>query len=123
MTWVMVAVGGAAGSLVRYGVAFSMSRWIGNPVPMATAIVNVVGCAVAGILLGLTASQRLLLTPEQRALVVSGVLGGLTTFSGFGIDTLVLVQDGRSATAAINVVAQVIVGFAVLGLAFAFARR
>ena len=123
MTWVMVAVGGAAGSLVRYGVAFSMSRWIGNPVPMATAIVNVVGCAVAGILLGLTASQRLLLTPEQRALVVSGVLGGLTTFSGFGIDTLVLVQDGRSATAAINVVAQVIVGFAVLGRAFAFARR
>lgn len=123
MTWVMVAVGGAAGSLVRYGVAFSMSRWIGNPVPMATAIVNVVGCAVAGILLGLTASQRLLLTPEQRALLVSGVLGGLTTFSGFGIDTLVLIQDGRSATAAINVVAQVIVGFAVLGLAFAFARR
>jgi CrcB protein len=123
MTWVMVAVGGAAGSLARYGVAFSISRWVGNPVPIATALVNVVGCAVAGILLGLTASQRLLLTAEQRALLVSGVLGGLTTFSGFGIDTLVLVQEGRGATAVINIVAQVIVGLAVLALAFAVARR
>src|SRR4029079_4174243 len=42
MTWVMVAVGGAAGSLARYGVAFSISRWVGNPVPIATALVNVV---------------------------------------------------------------------------------
>jgi CrcB protein len=123
MTWVMVAVGGAAGSLARYGVAFSISRWVGNPVPIATALVNVVGCAVAGVLLGLTASQRLLLTAEQRALLVSGVLGGLTTFSGFGIDTLVLVQEGRGATAVINIVAQVIVGLAVLALAFAVARR
>jgi CrcB protein len=90
---------------------------------LATALVNVVGCAVAGILLGLTASQRLLLTAEQRALLVSGVLGGLTTFSGFGIDTLVLVQEGRGATAVINIVAQVIVGLAVLALAFAVARR
>jgi CrcB protein len=123
MTWEMVAVGGAARSHARYGVAFSMSRWVGNPVPIATALVNVVGCAVAGILLGLTASQRLLLTAEQRALLVSGVLGGLTTFSGFGIDTLVLVQEGRGATAVINIVAQVIVGLAVLALAFAVARR
>ena len=46
MTWVMVAVGGAAGSVARYGVAFSISRWFGNPVPMATALVNVAGCAI-----------------------------------------------------------------------------
>jgi CrcB protein len=123
MTWVMVAVGGAAGSLARYGVAFSISRWVGNPVPIATALVNVVGCAVAGILLGLTASQRLLLTAEQPSLLLSAVLGGLTTMSGFGIDTQVLVQEGRGATAVINVVAQVIVGLAVLALAFAVARR
>ena len=123
MAWVMVAVGGAAGSLARYGIAFSISRWFGNPVPMATAFVNVAGCAVAGILLGLTASQRLVLTAEQRALLVSGVLGGLTTFSGFGIDTFVLVQDGRTPAAVVNVVAQVIVGLGVLGVCYALARR
>jgi len=123
MTWVMVAVGGAAGSVARYGVAFSISRWFGNPVPMATALVNVAGCAIAGILLGLTASQRIVLTAEQRALLISGVLGGLTTFSGFGIDTLVLVQDGRTTTAVINICAQVIAGLAVLALCYAVARR
>src|SRR3954468_6925390 len=114
MTWLMVANGGAAGSVLRFAVSMSVSRWAGNPVPAATAIVNLAGCAVAGTLLGLSAGSRLALTPSQRALIFSGLLGGLTTFSGFGMDTLVLVQEGRGGTALLNVTLQVMVGIAVL---------
>ena len=90
--------------------------------PHATAIVNVVGCAIAGVLLGLIASQRLALTADQRALVFSGVLGGLTTFSGVGIDTLALTQEARVMTAALNIGAQVMLGMAALFAGYALAR-
>jgi CrcB protein len=119
----MVAAGGAAGSVLRYGVATVMTRWTGSAVPYATAIVNVAGCACAGLLLGAIAGQRLALSPEQRALIFSGVLGGLTTFSGVGIDTLALVQEGRAATAVANVVLQVVLGLTVLGVCFTLTRR
>jgi CrcB protein len=123
MSWLMVAVGGALGSVTRYGVAYAMSRLIGNPVPYATAIVNVAGCAAAGLLLGAIASGRLPLTLDQRALVFAGVLGGFTTFSGVGIDTLTLVQEGRGLAAVANVALQIGAGLAVLAAAYALARR
>lgn len=123
MTWLMVAIGGAAGSLARYGVAAAMARIAGNPVPLATAIVNVAGCAVAGMLLGALSSGRVTLTPDHRALWFAGVLGGLTTFSGVGIDTLVLVQQGRAPAAVLNVALQVALGLAALAVAYTLVRR
>ena len=122
MTWLMVAAGGAAGSIARYGVATWMTRWNGTPVPYATAIVNVVGCAIAGLLLGLVAGSRLALSADQRALIFSGLLGGLTTFSGVGIDTLALLQEGRGTAAMVNVAAQVLIGLAALGVCYMLAR-
>lgn len=122
MTWLLVAAGGAAGSIARYGVATTMTRWNGSPVPYATAIVNVAGCAIAGLLLGLVASSRLTLSVDQRALIFSGLLGGLTTFSGVGIDTLALLQEGRGAAAIVNVIAQMLIGLAALGACFAAVR-
>ena len=122
MAWLMVAVGGAIGSVARYGVAATIARWFGNPVPMATAIVNIAGCAVAGLLMGLAASGRLTLTVEQRALIFTGILGGLTTFSGLGMDTLLLVQEGRTAAALTNILAQLVVGVGILAVCFSVAR-
>lgn len=122
MIWLMVAAGGALGSVVRFAVAYGIARTGGNPVPYATAIVNVVGCAFAGVLLGLIASQRIALTVDQRALLFSGVLGGLTTFSGIGIDTLALTQDARITTAALNIGAQVVLGMAAVFAGYALAR-
>ena len=122
MAWLMVAVGGAIGSVARYGVAATIARWFGNSVPMATAIVNVAGCAVAGLLMGLAASGRLTLTVEQRALIFTGILGGLTTFSGLGMDTLLLVQQGRTAAALTNILGQLAVGIGILAVCFSVAR-
>ena len=122
MAWLMVAVGGAIGSVARYGVAATIVRWFGSPVPMATAIVNIAGCAVAGLLMGLAASGRLTLTVEQRALIFTGILGGLTTFSGLGMDTLLLVQQGRTAAALTNILGQLAVGIGILAVCFSVAR-
>lgn len=122
-TWFMVAIGGALGSLARYGVTAVLTRGGGSPVPHATAIVNVAGCAVAGLLLGLTASGRLPMTPAQRAFAFTGILGGFTTFSGLGVDNFLLMQDARGATVLINVFAQLILGFSLLFACYALARR
>jgi fluoride exporter len=72
--------------------------------------------------MGLVAGGRLALTVDQRALVFTGILGGLTTFSGFGIDTLLLVQQGRTAVALTNIVIQVAAGIGVLAVCFNIAR-
>lgn len=119
----MVAVGGAVGSVARYGVGLVVARTAGNPAPYATAIVNVAGCAAAGLLLGAIASGRLPLTLDQRALVFAGVLGGFTTFSGVGIDTLALVQQGRPLSAVANVCLQIAIGLGALAAAYTLARR
>jgi CrcB protein len=123
MIWLMVAVGGAAGAVARYGVSTTIARAAGHPAPLPTAMVNIAGCAAAGLLLGAIASGRIALTIDERALIFAGVLGGFTTFSGVGIDTLALVQEGRGITAAVNVALQIAVGLGALALAYAFANR
>jgi CrcB protein len=114
VTWVAVAVGGALGSMARFAVQLGVERVTGRAVPGATAIVNIGGCFVIGLLAGALAGDRLQLSSEMRAFVFVGLLGGFTTFSSFGLDTLVLVQEGRAVTAATNVAVQLAVGF--LGL-------
>jgi fluoride exporter len=123
MIWVMVAIGGASGAVARYAVTTALARATGTPAPWGTAAVNIVGCAVAGLLLGAMAGGRLPLTVDQRALIFAGVLGGFTTFSGVGIDTLALVQQGRGVTAVANVALQIAIGLTALTIAYALFRR
>jgi fluoride exporter len=107
MTWMAVAAGGALGSLARHAVNALVARVAGSPSPLSTAVVNIVGCAVIGVLAGLMAGNALRIAPAMRAFVFVGVLGGFTTFSSFGLDTLTLVHDGRTNAAVINVLVQV----------------
>jgi fluoride exporter len=110
--WLAVGMGGALGSLVRHGVNVLVARRAGQAVPYATLAVNLVGCAVIGLLAGLLASHRLSMTPTVRLFVFVGILGGFTTFSSFGLDTFTLAREGRLATATWNVAVQVIGGVA-----------
>lgn len=123
MTWVMVAIGGALGSVGRYGVIWLIARGGGSPMPYATAIVNILGCAIAGLLLGLSASGRLPMTDAQRAFAFTGILGGLTTFSGLGIDNFLLLHQARGGMAFASLLAQVVLGFALLFGCYELARR
>lgn len=88
-----VAVGGATGALLRHGVNLLLPRSDQHPFAYATLAVNITGCFAAGLLL-VWISQR----DESglwRALLLTGLLGGLTTFSAFGLDLLHLARAER----------------------------
>ena len=112
MTWLAVGIGGAVGSLARHGVNIATARWMGQPIPYATFTVNVTGSFVIGLLAGLLAAQRIEMSAVIRTFVFVGVLGGFTTFSSYMLDTLTLADGGRMATALLNVMGQVAIGYA-----------
>lgn len=89
--------------------------------PHATAIVNVAGGAAVGLLAGLVATEQLRISAEMRTLLFVGVLGGFTTFSSLGLDTLTLVHEGRLGQAMGNVLIQVGVGLAAVFAGYAAA--
>jgi CrcB protein len=78
--------------------------------PLATVVVNALGCCVIGVLAGLVATGRLPMRANWREFVFVGLLGGFTTFSTFGLDTVTLVRGGETAHALLNVLVQVLLG-------------
>jgi CrcB protein len=89
-----VAVGGALGAVSRYWLMLWIGALAGTRFPWGTALVNLLGSVVIGVLYVLI-SERLLLSEQWRGLLVVGYLGAFTTFSTFSLDTLLLLQDGR----------------------------
>ena len=79
--------------------------------------VNMVGCLLIGLLAGLTESRNLL-GPETRALILVGVLGGFTTFSTFGYETIQLLRDGESLAAFSNVGLQICLGLVAVWIGY-----
>ena len=109
--WIAVAVGGAIGSVARHGVnRLVHQQWPLLRFPVATALVNIVGCCVIGLLAGLVITGRLPMRTNWREFVFVGILGGFTTFSTFGLDTMTLVRSGDTNQALANVLLQVICG-------------
>lgn len=116
MNILLVALGGAFGSVSRY----LLGTWVQSAsksidFPYGTLTVNLIGCFVIGFLSQL-AEARGVFTSETRALVFVGVLGGFTTFSSFGNDTINLLRDGEMVNALANVGANVILGLLLVWL-------
>lgn len=91
----LVAIGGAIGSVARYLVGLGMTRMMGMSFPWGTLTVNIVGSFAIGILTELVA-RRFNASAELRLLIVVGFLGGFTTFSSFSLDTMALVERGAT---------------------------
>ena len=111
----LVAIGGAVGSVCRYLVGVVALRLFGPAFPWGTLIVNLAGSFAIGVLTELLA-RRFNASLELRVLLVTGFLGGFTTFSSFSLDTIVLYERGAFALAAAYVLASVILS---LGATFA----
>lgn len=122
MNWLLVGIGGAIGAMTRHGVGVLSTRWLGSPMPYATAIVNIVGCAAIGLLTGAVVGGQVRMTPEARTLIFVGILGGFTTFSSLGLDTLTLVTEGRVGYALLNVGIQVGIGLGAVFVGYTLAK-
>lgn len=123
-TWLAVGVGGAAGSMARHAVNVVAVRLVPHlALPYATFAVNIAGCFVIGLLAGLLSAGRLTMTADARALVFVGILGGFTTFSTFGLDTITLLQSGLRSTAIVNVGGQVALGLLAVYLGMLVGHR
>jgi CrcB protein len=115
-----VALGGALGSVARYLMVGQMTRWFGPSFPWGTLTVNVIG----GLAIGILAEAMALkwsVTQETRLFLITGILGGFTTFSAFSLEVVALAQRGAFGPALVYIVASVVlsVGAAFAGLALA----
>jgi CrcB protein len=113
MILLAVALGGAFGSLLRYFMASLLYSPASSGFPWAIFLVNVSGGLAMGVLTEL-AALKLHLTPEVRAFLTVGVLGGYTTFSTFSLDSVLLIQRGAYATAGAYIVGSTV--FSILAL-------
>lgn len=113
MSVLLVAVGGAAGSLLRFWMSGVAQRSVPatgpwSLFPLGTLTVNVIGCFLAGVLAGI-GERHGPLSNETRALLMAGFLGGFTTFSAFANETVAVWRSGATGLAALNVVVSVLV--------------
>jgi fluoride exporter len=107
----LVAVGGAIGSVLRYCVGVWALRLMGPAFPWGTLTVNVVGCFLIGFLSELI-TRKYGTSIELRLLLITGFLGGFTTFSAFSLDTIALFERGALVAAASYVIASIAVSLA-----------
>nr|WP_255586854.1 fluoride efflux transporter CrcB [Hephaestia mangrovi] len=104
-----IALGGAIGSMSRYGVSRIFTVWFGETFPWGTLVCNVTGSFIIGILSGLTGPDgRAMVSPDIRQFMLVGFCGGYTTFSSFSLQTLALIREGDMLEAGANIVMSVI---------------
>lgn len=103
----LIAVGGATGAVLRFVVSGWVYSMLGRDFPYGTLVVNVFGSLVMGLCFALLV-ERMMSGPEWRAFLMVGLLGALTTFSTFSIETLNLLEDGELFKAFSNVMASVL---------------
>ena len=103
-----VGLGGFLGSAARYAVALCWGAAQPGRFPWATLFVNCAGCLLIGVLAGIF--SRASVPGSARLFLITGVLGGFTTFSAFGLESVVLLRRGETGLALLFVLSSVMVG-------------
>lgn len=115
MKLLLVGLGGLLGAMARYGVSGLVHRGLNASFPYGTLAVNVIGCLVIGSVLYLVEARSMLST-HVRLFLATGILGGFTTFSSFGYETLELLRSQEVLLAVVNVLANVLLGLGAVWL-------
>lgn len=116
----LIALGGAIGSVCRYGLGGLAYRLFGSVFPWGTAAVNIVGSLAIGFLWA--AFERAAVGPNMRTFVFIGILGGFTTFSSYTLETFNLFRESETRLAVTNMVVSNIIGVAAVFIGFAIFR-
>ena len=106
---IFIALAGLVGTLIRYGLAGLVARQYGETFPWGTLVVNLIGSFLAGAIYYL-ADERFLISPTLRTVILIGLLGGLTTFSSYGLQTFTLLRDGEIGLATLNIAVSNVLG-------------
>ncbi len=112
----LVFIGGGIGAATRYGTTLLAGKWFGTGFPWGTLIVNLGGCFLIGIILGL-AEKSNLIQPSTRLFFVTGFLGGLTTFSSYALESIVALRSSTYLALA-NIAANNLIGLALVACGF-----
>ncbi len=108
----IVFLGAGLGGALRHGVNVTCGRYCGIEFPIATIIINIVGCFSMGLIAGWFAFRSGGGQQNLRLFLTTGILGGFTTFSAFSLDTALLWERGQGSGAAIYVIASVVLSIA-----------
>jgi CrcB protein len=119
--WIGLAAAGVLGTLARYGLSGLVQRIAGAGFPWGTAVVNLTGCFLFGLLWTLL-EGRIQARPEIRTTVFIGFFGAFTTFSSFVAETASLMRDSQWLYAGTNIIGQNVLGVVVLLAGMALGR-
>lgn len=122
LKWLLIAVGGAFGSVLRYALQGWVQNSAGTMFPWGTLAINLTACVAIGILSGIFAGS-FLIREEYRIGLTVGVLGGYSTFSTFGLETFNLAKDKEFALAALNLLLSCGLGVLAVWAGYRFAER
>lgn len=118
---VLVAVGGAIGSVLRYATSLAAAHWLGDHFPYGTLIVNLAGAFVIGLVQQI-GTDALVIPDHLRIFLTTGMMGGLTTYSTFSYETVRLAESGAWTGAWLNVVVTTAAALALCFLGMAAGR-
>ena len=116
-----LAVAGAAGTLARYGLSGLVQRLQPSGFPWGTFAVNGLGCLLFGIVWAL-AEERMVISGLTRLVLLVGFMGAFTTFSSFAFETSQMLDDSQWLMAAANLLAQNVIGIALVLAGIALGR-
>ena len=122
MNYLLVFIGGGLGSSLRHTLNVVCARYIGTGFPYATFIINITGSTIMGLIAGYLAFKGEASQP-WRLFLMTGVLGGYTTFSAFSLDAVLLYERGELAHAAFYVLGSVVFSIAGLFAGLALVRH
>ncbi len=114
-----IAAGGAIGAVGRYLMGATMLRYAGAGIPYGTLAVNVLGSLLIGLLAGYFMREGVEVKPTMQAFLITGILGGFTTFSAFSLETVTLLQRGDMLAALAYVTASLLLCVLACGIGFA----
>ncbi|MBR1218741.1 fluoride efflux transporter CrcB [Bradyrhizobium sp. U87765 SZCCT0131] len=122
MSYLLVFVGGGLGATLRHAINMLCARWFGTGFPYGTFLINISGSIVMGLIAGYLAFRGQAAQP-WRLFLMTGVLGGYTTFSAFSLDSMLLYERGEIGLAAFYVAGSVVLAIAGLVAGMALVRH
>tara|TARA_Y100000758_G_C16040250_1_gene417903 strand:- start:923 stop:1291 length:369 start_codon:yes stop_codon:yes gene_type:complete len=106
---IFVGVGGFIGATLRYMISSWSIKFSQYGFPLGTFLVNIIGCIMIGIVIGINFDKNINIIPVKEFLII-GILGGFTTFSAFGLESFEMLKTGQLKMAVLYIFASVVIG-------------